>query len=93
MAVKRTGLAFALVCFCFALLVAACGGGSSSKAAPQPSPDPTQVAGNGAPEQALAAYVSTTMQKEFLDDCGKTDAAKDAGKICAPQFLVDSLRS
>jgi SH3 domain-containing protein len=41
------------------------------------------VAGNGAPEQALAAYVSTTMQKEFLDDCGKTDAAKDAGKICA----------
>jgi hypothetical protein len=23
------------------------------------------------------------MQKEFLDDCGKTDAAKDVGKICA----------
>ena len=75
---------FFLACLALTTLLAACGGGGkSNNAGQQPTAAPTGVTGGGPPEAALAAYVSTTMQKDFVDDCTKTDASKDVGKICA----------
>ena len=63
--------------------VSACGGGSDNTE-PTPGPTDTPAVGSpGSPEQALAAYVQTTLQKEFVADCTKATAATDAGKICA----------
>jgi hypothetical protein len=63
------------------VLAAACGGGGNkSQPTPEPSATPT---GSGPAEQALAAYVQTTMQKQFVEDCTKADVTNDTGKVCA----------
>jgi len=64
------------------VLAAACGGGGGSKSQPTPAPSATP-AGSGPAEQALAAWVQTTMQKQFVEDCSKADVTNDAGKVCA----------
>jgi len=69
----------------FALLPAlflACGGGGGDSNDPTPEPSPTQAA-SGPAEQALARYVETTLQRQFVEDCTKADVAKDTNKICA----------
>jgi hypothetical protein len=65
-----------------ALGALACGGGSDDKE--EPTPEPTAgPAGSGPAEQALARYVEQTLMKPFVEDCTKTDVARDVGKICS----------
>ena len=68
-----------------ALLVAVIGiacGGDGGDAEPTPEPTPAG-AQEGSPEATLLAHVQSTLMRDFVDDCAKADAARDAGKICA----------
>jgi len=66
-----------------ALLLAFAGACSDDEPTPEPTPEPTQSSGSGPAEQALARHVETTLQKQYLEDCTKADAGRDAGKICS----------
>ena len=62
-------------------MVLGCSGDNNTS---EPTPEPT--AGNvasGPAEQALAQYVQTTLNKEFIEDCTKAEAQRDAGKVCS----------
>ncbi|MPZ48970.1 MAG: hypothetical protein GEU75_06615 [Dehalococcoidia bacterium] len=62
------------------LLSLACGGGGD----PEPTPEPTAAPlGSGPADQALALYVETTLDKDFVEDCSTADAQRDVGKICS----------
>jgi hypothetical protein len=74
-------------------LTAACGGGGGGKK-PEPTPEPTQPAATSGPEAALAQYVQTTLQKQFVPDCSKADVNTDKDKVCAAfQGERDNLRA
>jgi hypothetical protein len=66
---------------CSALLFG-CGGDSDNSS--EPTPEPTApLQGSGPAEQALGQYVQNTLNKEYLEDCARADAQRDAGKICS----------
>lgn len=60
----------------------ACGGGDGPPAEPSPTATPESRL-SGPAEQALAAYVETTLGRPFKEDCGSAQAAIDAGKVCS----------
>jgi hypothetical protein len=65
------------------ILVFACGG-RDDDGRPQPTPVPTETAAGGdEAQQALGRYVQTTLQRQFVPECARADAAQDVGKICA----------
>lgn len=73
--------AHAIIVAFLSLAVLACSGGSDKV---EPTPEPTlDPVGADPAAQALAQYVQSTLNKEFVPDCSKADAQRDAGKICS----------
>jgi hypothetical protein len=69
-----------------AVILISGGGDSGGSAANEPPPAATEEpppAASGPAEQALARYVQTTLNKGFVEDCAKSQAATDAGKLCS----------
>ena len=65
-------------------LTCATGSGSDSEGPSRTQATPTATRGPaaGSPEQALARYVET-LGKGYVEDCGRADAGRDAGKFCS----------